>query len=358
MIKKRYDMSFSHVFVERRTRKNTFLRQVNSIIDWQPIEKEINNIYKRGFSVDGRPSYSGLLLFKMMLLQTWYNLSDPGVEDMVNENLSAMMFCGLSLEDNVPDHSTLSRFRSDLTYKKSFERLLKLINNQLESKGVMVKEGAAMVDASLTDAPRSPKGKTTYEIAEDRQEDNRNQEQKEMENNSMKLVKIQQPGVDAEARWLKKNGNLHYGYKKHIAVDQEGLVLSVHTTTANEHDSKGLKHLVEKTDPPKMKKGLLADKGYKVPDNDKLLIDKKIKNRIQNKAYRNRPLTKWQITFNKLVSKQRYKVERTFAGMVRWFGAGTARYVGISKTHTQHILEAIAYNLYRSPGIIMSNSPK
>lgn len=355
MIKKRYDMSFSQIFVERRTRKNTFLRQINEIIDWKPIEKQINNIYKRGFSADGRPSYSGLLLFKMLLLQTWYNLSDPGVEDMVNENLSAMLFCGLALEDNVPDHSTISRFRSDLSYKKAFDRLLRKINKQLELKGIIVKEGAAMVDASITDTPRKPKGKTTYTVAEDRHEDERDGQESEKEENTMKLVKVKQPGVDSEARWLKKNGKLHFGYKKHIATEEQGLVLTVHTTTANEHDSKGLKQLIENTEPQKMKKGMLADKGYKVPANDQLLAKNGIKNRIQHKAYRNRQLTKWQTIFNKLVSQKRYKIERTFAGMVRWFGAGKARYVGLSKTHTQHVMEAIAYNLYRSPGIIMSN---
>ena len=62
-------MSFSQAYVERRTRKNTFLRQINQIIDWTVIEKEINKAYKRGKSVDGRPSYPGLLLFKMQLLQ-------------------------------------------------------------------------------------------------------------------------------------------------------------------------------------------------------------------------------------------------------------------------------------------------
>ena len=80
----------------------------------------------------------------------------------------------------------------------------------------------------------------------------------------------------------------------------------------------------------------------------------KIKNRLQYKAYRNRPLNERQKKFNKLVSKERYKVERTFGSMVRWFGAGIARYVGIEKMHTQHVMEAIAYNLYRSPGIVIS----
>jgi len=351
-------MSFVSHHVERRTRKNIFLRQIDQIINWQPIEKEINKVYKRGHSVDGRPSYPGLLLFKMLLLQTWYRLSDPGVEDMVNDNLSAMRFCGLQIEDDVPDHSVLSRFRTELTVKKAFDRLLRKFNKQLEERGIMVKEGAALVDASITNTPRRPKGKTKYEIAEDRKEDLQSHESKKEEGKQLTLVKQKQPGVDDQGRWLKKGGKLHYGFKKHIATDLEGLVTAVHTTTANEHDSKGLKPLLKKTPRSKVKKGTNADKGYKVPDNDQLLEELKIKNRLQHKAYRNKPLTEWEIRFNKLISKDRYKVERTFGGMKRWFGAGIAKYVGLDKAHTQHVMEAIAYNLYRSPGMVMSNTQK
>lgn len=347
-------MSFVSHHVDRRTRKNSFLRQINAIIDWNPIEKEISKIYKKGHSVDGRPSYPGILLFKMMLLQQWYNLSDPGVEDMVNENLSAMAFCGLQIEDDVPDHSVLSRFRSELTEKKAFDRMLRKINDQLEKKKIMVKEGSALVDASITDSPRKPKGKTTYEIAVDRKEDERSEDELHKEKDQLKLVKQKQPGVDEEGRWLKKGGKLRYGYKKHIATEDEGLVTAVHTTTANEHDSRGLKPLLKKVPKKNLKKGVFADKGYKVPANDEYLEQNKIKNRIQHKAYKNRPLTEWQLKFNKLISKNRYKVERTFGGMTRWFGVGEARYVGLKKTHTQHVMEAIAYNLYRSPGIVMS----
>lgn len=347
-------MSFVSHHVERRTRKNSFLRQINAIIDWNPIEKEISKIYKKGHSVDGRPSYPGILLFKMMLLQQWYNLSDPGVEDMVNENLSAMAFCGLQIEDDVPDHSVISRFRSELTEKKAFDRMLRKINDQLEKKKIMVKEGSALVDASITDTPRKPKGKTTYEIAVDRKEDERSADELQQEENQLKLVKQKQKGVDEEGRWLKKGGKLRYGYKKHIATEDEGLVTAVHTTTANEHDSRGLKPLLKKVPKKNLKKGVFADKGYKVPANDEYLEKNKIKNRIQHKAYKNRPLTEWQLKFNKLIGKNRYKVERTFGGMKRWFGVGEARYIGIRKTHTQHVMEAIAYNLYRSPGIVMS----
>ncbi len=354
MIKRNPNMSFSELYVAKRLRKNSFLYQINLVIDWKPIEKELNNIYKKGVSVDGRPSYSGLLLFKMLLLETWYGLSDVKVEEMVSENLSAMNFCGLQLEDNVPDHSTLSRFRTDLTYKKAFERILQKINKQLEDKGIKVKSGAAMVDASITDTPLKPHGKTEYEIAEDRKEDERSEQEKEKEESSMKLIKKQQPGVDTEARWVKKGGKLRYGYKKHISVDEDGLVSAVHTTTANEHDSKGLEELINKTPLAQMSSGVFADKGYKTSNNDKVLKNKKIKNRIQHKAYRNKPLTQIEKLFNRLIGKQRYKVERTFGGIVRWFGKTQARYRGMQKTHTQHILQAIAYNLYRTPGLIVS----
>jgi len=167
----------------------------------------------------------------------------------------------------------------------------------------MVKEGAALADASITNTPERPKGKTTYEIAEDRKEDLHSEESKQEERKQLKLVRQKQSGADEQGRWLKKGGKLHYGFKKHIATDQEGLVTALHTTAANEHDSKGLKPLLKKTPKSKMKKGTYADKGYKVPDNDQLLKDLKIKNRLQPKAYRNRPLSRWEIRFNQILNK-------------------------------------------------------
>jgi len=75
-----------------------------------------------------------------------------------------------------------------------------------------------------------------------------------------------------------------------------------------------------------------------------------------HKATKNKALTYWQNKFNQIISKTRYKVERTAGSMKRWFGASTARYIGLAKTHTQHLMEALAYNLYRSPGIVLKNA--
>ena len=346
------------MYVEKRTRRNRFFTQIDRIMDWGPIEKELFKICKRNTrNAAGHPSYRPLILFKMMLLQTWYGLSDPGVEDMVNENLSAMRFCGLMLEDDVPDHSTISRFRKVLTDKKAMDRLLRRINAQLEKRKVIVRSGI-VVDASITDSPYSPKGKTTWEVATDRKEDQRDDSDKQQEQNYHKVQKVNKPGTDDEARWVKKGNKLRYGFKRHDAVDENGMIVGTHTTTANEHDSKGLKPLLKKVKKIHKKKGVFADKGYKVPDNDKLLAKEKISNRIQHKAYRNRPLSEAQKRFNRLISKSRWVVERTFGSMRRWFAAGLARYKGLAKMHTQHVMESIAHNLKRSPGIIMSNSLK
>lgn len=351
MIKAYDQMSFSEYDIARKAKRNSFYKAVNSTIDWAPIEKDINRVYKKGRSATGRNSYPGLLLFKMLLIQVWYGLSDEATEDMLNDSISAMHFCGLTLEDDVPDHSTLSRFRSELIQKKGLDRILRKFNSQLEKKGLKLKKGAARVDASITESDRRPKGKKEWEITAttDREEDNEKDKQDEQDV-KMQLVEKEQPGADKEARWTKKAGKLLFGYKRHILTDEDGLIESVITTPANVHDNQALEDLIMKTGKNKYANGLFADKGYSGWYYEEMLAHYGIKNRIQKKGAKNRPLTKWEKRFNRLISKQRYVVERTFGSMKRWFKSGKTRYMGLAKTHGQHVLEAIAHNLYRITG--------
>ena len=136
-----------------------------------------------------------------------------------------------------------------------------------------------------------------------------------------------------------------------MAVDDNGMVLGVHTTTANEHDSKGLEPLINKLSKTE-RKAVYAEKGYKSQAKDKMLKDKDSKSRVMHKAYRNTPLTYWKKRYNKLISKTRWVVERTFGSIKRWFGPGITRFKGEDKVHTQHVMEAIAHNLKRSPGLV------
>ena len=352
MRKQYQQMSFSHYDVSRRTAKNIFYTHINTAISWQPIENEINKHYSPGKSATGQAAYPGILLFKMLLVGFWSgSISDRAVEEMANENLSVMRFLNLRLEDMVPDHSVLSRFRSQLIEKEAFDSIMNLINNQLEAHGILVKTGVK-IDATITDSPRKPKGKTTYEIAEDRKEDEVSDTEIEKQSTEIKLVKVVQPGVDTEGRWVKKGGKSRFGYKKHICTDEDGLVLSVTTTSANVHDSKQFKPLIEKAS---LKKGtrVSADKAYKSKEHDQYLKDNKIKNGVHYKAVKGKKLTKREIEFNRLVSVTRYTVERTFGSKIRWFKAGVAKYVGEAKTHGQHVMECIAYNLKRAPKLLM-----
>jgi len=340
------DPTFADSVCNLRTRKikATFFNQINQLIDWKEISKLIDKDYTKGESAIGNPSYDGLLLFKMLLLQNWYGLSDYEVEDRINDSISFSYFCGLTIEQSSPDHSTLSRFRTALTKSNSFEGLFKSINAQLEKHGIIIKKGA-IVDASVIDTPLRPKGKSKYKVTEDRSDE------------EVESTKEHAPSVDQDGTWLKKRGKFHFGYKKHHVTDEEGLVLGVVTTTASLNEITNLEEVLDSADLPEGIP-LKADKGYQSKKNNELLKKKKLKNHILKKAKKNQPLTKWEIHYNKLIGKTRFKVERTFGGIKRWFNGGTARYRGIEKMHTQNLMEAMCYNLYRSPRIVMSNSLK
>lgn len=342
-------MSFTEIYVSRRTKKAKFFKDINLIVDWNKVEKEIEKYYNKGASVAGRPSYSGLVLFKMLLVGIWYDLSDESVEEAVLDSLSTMDFCGLSLEEEVPDHSTLSRFRKALTDQQAWDKLLVKFNGILKAKNVMLKKGTAKVDATLTTSCFKPPKPKRFKIAEDRKEDERPEE--DVKSEVSYQLEQENTSVDPEARWVKKGGRYTYGYKQQVVADVEGMIEAVHTTPANEHDSKGFIPVLEKVSKAK-KEGVYADKAYKSKAHDNYLKKERLKNRVHYKATRNNPLTNWEKKFNKAVSKKRWVVERTFGSMKKWFKSGKARYKGLEKTHGQHVLEAIAHNLKRSPGLV------
>jgi transposase, IS5 family len=336
-------ISFANLAVSQRKIKSVFFNQVNSALDWNKLDSVIGRFYKRGVSVDGRPAYGGLILFKMCLLQYWYNLSDYEVEAQCNDSISFSNFIGIPLDGQIPDHSVLSRFRSELTTKGGWEIVFNEVNLQLEAHHIIVKTGL-IVDASVTDTPLKPKGKKTYPISEDR---------KEEEATETKPIEPVKNRVDQEAAWLKKAGKLHYGFKKHVGTDPEGLVLAVITTAANESDICHLTDVIDKAKMPEQST-VKADKGYRSESNQQGLKQRKLRSHIMYKAVKGRKLNERENAFNKAVSKLRYKIERTFGSMKRWSGAGIARYRGLAKTHTQHLLEAIAHNLYRMPGLAVT----
>ena len=130
--------------------------------------------------------------------------------------------------------------------------------------------------------------------------------------------------------------------------------LKIALMTASTNKISNLEEVLDTADLPE-NIPLKADKGYQSKKNTELLKQRKLKNPILKKAYKNKPLTDLEKKFNKLIGETRFKVERTFGGIKRWFSGGIARYRGIKKMHSQNLMEAMCYNLYRSPGIIGSN---
>ena len=206
------------------------------------------------------------------------------------------------------------------------------------------------MDASIIDTPLKPKGSSKYKVLDQDKQD------AAVEQNAGQEVKKQvPPSVDGQAAWVKKAGKLRYGYKKHHLTDDEGMIMGVLTTPANVNEISNLEDVLNTVDLPEGI-ALKADKGYQSAKNQQILSKRKLKNHIMKKAKRNQPLTQWEKKFNKLIGQTRFKVERSFGSINRWFNGGVARYRGLEKMHTQNLMEAICYNLYRSPGIIASNA--
>ena len=265
------------------------------------------------------------------------------------DTLSARHFCGLAIEDAVPDHNTLSLFRTHLFSLGAWDALLERVNDQLQTRGMAVKV-TAIVDASRRKARILRRGGVWWsprivKVAARRRFATR----RIITRSSNRHIHMQ----ITDGRWVKKRNQTIYGYKKHIATNEAGMILAVHTTAANEHDSKELGPLIKKIR-TQHRREVLADKGYKSKANDDFLATCGSRSRIMHKGYRNRPMTAAQSAENREISRKRWVVERTFGSLKRWFGSGSTQLKGLPKVHAEHVMEAIAHNLKRFPRMAMS----
>ena len=290
---------------------------IDQLIDWKPIEQQMLGIHAKK---QGEAAWPPLLMFKALLLQSWYGLSDPGLEKQLARDLMFRRFINLGLSEGVPDHSTIWRFRNTLTKQGLLDTLLSEVNQQLSSKGLYIKAGeVSIVDATVIEAKQSRprKGK-----------DGENTQDSEAGYN----VKVAANG--------KKTST--YGYKAHVNVDEDGFIKAVDYTPGNEHDLHSLKKLLTYTE-----EQVYADKAYASAEHDRMLAKRNIGNRILNKAKRNQPLSDRQKQHNRQWSSVRSTVERVFGVLKQHYGIGKARYLGLKRNHARFMLAAMAYNIKR-----------
>jgi transposase, IS5 family len=294
--------------------QDTFLSKIDKMIDFKHIENILETLYT---STQGRPSCPPLVLFKMLLLQQYYDLSDPELELAVADRISFRKFVGLSFEDSVPDETTMVRFRQRIISGNCHDKLFQEINRQLSERNLFVRK-ATIIDATLVES-KSKKPKKTEE------------------------------STDKDATWTSKRGKAHFGFKAHLSVDSEhNLIENTELTTASVHDSKVFEQLI-----PEGTKSVYADKAYANKNRKHRLESKGIQNGVLDKAYRNRKLTEAQKESNKEKSIIRCSVERVIAHLKNWYGYTKVRYKGISKNNFQLKMLAISYNLKRSVAVAM-----
>jgi transposase len=165
--------TFSDIAVTSRLKKvNSFLKELDSIIDFEKLRPILNKNGIAKSNVAGAPSYDNVLMFRVLLLQKYYNLSDQATEDALYVNLLYIRFVGLSLEDSVPDESTIGRFRNSLLKNRLYDKLFDSVNKQLEFKNLIAKTGkSVLVDASLIRSDNTQvKNKTKEQQQEDKEE--------------------------------------------------------------------------------------------------------------------------------------------------------------------------------------------
>jgi len=299
--------------------RNARLEAISGLLDWSRIEAIVSAVHS---AETGRPPYAPLSMVKALLLQQWYGLSDPGLEEALMDRVSFRRFCGFPLDINAPDETTLCRFRNALKTAGLGEALFAEISRQLESGGFIVKAGT-LIDATLIrSAAKKPASGSTPKGVESRST------------------------VDPDANWTRSGAGRvsFFGYKLHIGVDQgSGLIRSRQLTPAKVYESQVADDLIMGDE-----RAIYADKAYEKKARRQALKARRVKDRIQHRRHKSMPvMPHWLTVRNKLIGRVRSAVERTFSVLKGRYGLTRMRYQGLIANAFHLDLVMIAYNLNR-----------
>lgn len=288
---------------------NAFLEKLDQLVDWKPLEEALGGMYT---AQTGRMPEPPLVVFKMLLLSHCYGLSDPQCEELVKDRLSWRRFVGLNLSDSVPDETTLVRFRQRMVAAGLHERMLEMLNEQLLARGLILKQ-VTLVDATLVAAARR---------APNRQNPT---------------------GGDSDAGHTTQRGQTHYGYKAHVAVDeQHTLIRRAQLSAANVHDGQYFEAVVQGDE-----RAVSADKAYASQWRNRWLASRGIENGILRRPWRNRPLKAADRRWNRRWSAIRSGIEKVFGHWKRSLGYRRVRYVGRDPNRLELELKCMVWNLKR-----------
>ncbi len=290
------------------TRREQFLADMDRVVPWRKLRKVIEPVYPKG--AGGRPAKELELMLRIYLLQQWFNLSDPGVEEAVYDSRAMQRFLGIDLgQTPVPDESTVLRFRHLLETHELGERLFQTVNEHLEGVGIRVGTGT-IVDATIINAPSSTKNKDGKR--------------------------------DPDMHQTKKGNQWYFGMKAHIGVDSQSKVIhTVVATAANVHDSQCLPDLLHGDETR-----VWGDSAYQ-GQNEALREHAPKAKDFTNKRYRRKGVVdEVERAKNKTKSSVRAKVEHPFLVIKRIFGFTTTRYRGLEKNAHRLFVTCALSNIY------------
>ena len=267
----------------------------NAPINWDKFREILEEAIpdKTRTAKGGRPPIDKLLLFKICLLQSWYGLSDEQIEFQINDRLSFQRFLGLSLSSKVPDRNTIWTFKENLTNTGAEFDIFYTFVRELERLGIVTNEGS-IVDATFVEVPRQRNTR-------DENKQIKNGETPEGWSDKKRSHK------DIDARWTKKNNQTFYGFKDHIKIDRDSKIITIFDVTSAEvHDSQCIVDLVGVDD-----KILWADSAYigEKLHEEIFGINADVVLQINEKGYKNNPLTDEQKASNREKSRVRARVE-------------------------------------------------
>jgi IS5 family transposase len=326
-----------HFIIEKLTKLGDPLQKLNEYIDWHIFKAPLVKAFEdntQDHSKGGRPPFDKLMMFKALIIQGLYNLSDDQLEYQILDRASFKRFLGIKKSDKVPDSKTFWAFREQLIEKNVIENMFKTFNETLDIAGVFANQGK-MVDASFVETPRQ----------RNTREENKHIKQTGTAPEGWKDKPHKLCQKDIDARWTKKNFVTFFGYKNHIKADTKTKLIEEYLVTdASVHDSQAIEELLTEKD-----KGqpLYADSAYAGKEQRKVYKKKELVDKVHEKGYRNKPLTEKQKADNREKSKVRARVEHVFGFVENSMNGSIVRTIGIARAKAKIGMMNLTYNINR-----------
>ena len=303
------------------------------VIDFELFRPVLDSILvkKAPKSNAGRKHFDYVQMFKILVLQDMYNLSDERMEESILDRRSFCTFLGIYDSADVPDSRTIWHFKEELG-KEGIRKLFDRFSVEINKAGFSAKKGS-MIDASFIESPRQHFTKSDKEYV--------NKDEIPPDWSKEKAAQ-----KDLDAKWTKKGDRSYYGYKDHVVADAKNKIIrDYEVTSAEVHDSRELSGLLPSCK-ENSNKDVFGDSAFRSEEIQKKLTSEGLRSRICRRAYRGKPLSEKAKAANKIKSHTRARIEHVF-GRMKNFGTDFVRSIGIERASRFIGLSNLVYNMDR-----------